>query len=87
MSCNDLVDEFDWASAMSASVTFDPRDTLQTESQVTEQTGKVFGPSDVFARQAVTELMQAQSISDIVDDYLLGYKVEIMNPPLDVEVI
>ena len=44
-SCNDLIDEFDCASALSASVTVDPKDTLQTESQVAEQSGKVFGPT------------------------------------------
>ena len=39
----------------------------------------MFGPSGVFARQAVAELMQRQSMSATFDDYLPGDKVEMMN--------
>jgi hypothetical protein len=79
MKCDELIAEFECASALSASVQIDPRDTLQTESEVTEQSSKVFGPGDVFAKQAVAELMQRQSMPGVVDDYLLGYKTEISN--------
>ena len=57
MNCDDLVAEFECASALSAVVKVDPKDTLQTEAQVIEQSSKVFGPDDMFARQAVQELM------------------------------
>ena len=81
LSCDDLIAEFDCASALSAVVRVDPKDTLQTEAQVTEQSKlrKVFGPDDCFAKQAVSELMRRQSMSGTVDDYLPGYKNEIAN--------
>ena len=79
MNCDDLVAEFECASALSAVVKVNTDDTLQTEAQVVEQSGKVFGPGDVFARQAVQELIDRQSLSGVVDDYLPGYKTEICN--------
>ena len=53
MHCDDLIAEFDCASALSAVVKIDPKDTLQTDAEVAEQSSKVFGPNDDFARQAV----------------------------------
>ena len=54
-------------------------DTLHTDAQVIAQSDKVFGPGDVFARQAVAELISRQSMAGTVDDYLPGYKKEITN--------
>jgi hypothetical protein len=79
MGCDDLLAEFECASALSAVVKVDPKDTLQTDAQVIEQSRKVFGPDDTFAKQAVQELMNRQSLSGTVSDYLPGYKKEIIN--------
>ena len=40
---------------------------------------KVFGPDDVFAKQACADLINRQSMAGTVDDYLPGYKKEICN--------
>jgi hypothetical protein len=40
---------------------------LQTDAQVAEQSRQVLGPNDVFAIQAVQELISRQSLSGIVD--------------------
>ena len=77
MECDDLIVEFEAAPALSAHVKVNPKDTLHTDDEVTAQSDKVFGPGDVFARQAVAELISRQSTAGTVDDYLPGYKKEI----------
>ena len=79
MECDDLIAEFEAASALSAHAKVNPKDTLHTDAEVTAQSDKVFGPGDVFARQDVAELISRQSMAGIVDDYLPGYKKEITN--------
>ena len=79
MECDDLIAEFEAASALSAHVKVNPRDTLHTDAEVTAQSDKVFGPGDVFARQDVAELISRQSMAGTVDKYLSGYKKEISN--------
>ena len=64
---------FEVASVLSAHVKVNPRDTLHTDAEVTAQSDKAFGPGDVFARQAVAELISRQSMAGAVDDYLPGY--------------
>ena len=79
VECDDLIAEFEAASALSAHVKIDPKDTLHTDAEVAEQSAKVFGPNDVFARQACAELIARRSMASTVDDYLPGYKKEICN--------
>ena len=43
--------------------------TLMLTAEVTAQSDQVFGPGDVFARQAVAELISRQSMAGTVDDY------------------
>ena len=79
MDCDDLIAEFEAASALSAHVKIDPKNTLQTDAEVAAQSAKVFGPDDVFAKQACADLIDRQSMAGTVDDYLPGYKQEICN--------
>ena len=79
MNCDDLIAEFEAASALSAHVKIDPKETLQTDAEVAAQSAKVFGPNDVFAKQACADLIDRQSMAGTVDDYLPGYKKEICN--------
>ena len=57
MQCADLIAEFDAASALSAVVKIDPKETLQTNAEVLVQPTKVFGPNDEFAILVVKELI------------------------------
>ncbi len=57
---------------MSAHVKVDPQNTLQTDAEVAVQSAKVFGPDDVFAKQACADLIDRQGMhmAGTVDDYL-----------------
>ena len=55
-------------------------------AEVDVQSAKMFGPDGVFAKQACADLIDRQRMAGTVDDYLPGYKREICNPPLGVEV-
>ena len=79
MDCDELIAEFDAASALSATVKIEPSDTLQTDAEVSLQSSRVFGPNDEFAVLAVKELMHRQGLGGQVSDYLPGYKKEICN--------
>ena len=79
MEYDELIAEFEAASALSAHVQVDPQDTLQTDAEVAVQSAKMFGPDDVFAKQACADLIDRQSMAGTVDDYLQGYKREICN--------
>ena len=51
----------------------------QTSAEVAVQSARVFGPDDVFAKQACADLIGRQSMAGTVDDYLPGYKEEVCN--------
>ena len=50
MECDELIAEFEAASALSTHVKVDPQDTLKTDAEVAVQSTKMFGPDDVFAK-------------------------------------
>ena len=77
MSCDDLIAEFKSQTALiSAEVS---RQSLQSDQEAARQASILFGTDDSHARIAVSRLMARQKLIGTVDDYLLGYKTEVIN--------
>jgi hypothetical protein len=75
LECTELMKQFEEAQITSdASACM-----LQTEEEATKQAAIMFGPDDEYAKTAVKRLIAKQKLTGTVEEFLPGYKKEILN--------